>query len=290
MIAVWWQAARPKTLLASVCPVAIGTALAVRDQSFHLASALAALAGAVAIQIGTNYCNDYFDARQGADTVARKGPQRAVQAGLVSPAAMLRATILTFSLAALVCVYLVSRAGWGLALIGALSLASGVGYTASRFSLAYLGLGDLFVLAFFGPIAVAGTYYVQALKISPDAILIGFAPGLISVGILIVNNLRDIHEDSQAQKRTLAVRFGASFARWEYLVVMSLAAFIPTLLWLARHWPSSVLATSVPLLLGLVLARQLWSVNGSDLNPYLGKTAVVLLLFTVCFSGYCVWG
>lgn len=289
MFSIWWHAARPKTLMASICPVVIGTALASRDGQFHAGAALAALLGAIAIQVGTNYANDYFDARQGADTDARKGPRRAVQAGLVAPAAMLRATVIAFTIAAIFCAYLVSRAGWTLAAIGILSLISGVGYTASRFSLAYLGLGDLFVLFFFGPIAVAGTYFVQALQWSPASILAGFAPGFVSVGILVVNNLRDIQEDAQAQKRTLAVRYGATFARLEYLACMLLAACIPVGLWLLTGWPVQVLWSSLPLLLGLVLSRQLWNTEGVALNPYLGKTAAVLMLFTLVFSGYCLW-
>lgn len=289
MVSIWWQAARPKTLMASVCPVVIGAALAARDEQFHAGAALSALFGAIAIQIGTNYANDYFDARQGADTESRKGPRRAVQSGMVSPQAMLNATILAFSVAALFCVYLVSRAGWVLAVIGVLSFISGVGYTASRFSLAYLGLGDLFVLMFFGPIAVAGTYFVQTLNWSPSAFLVGFAPGLISVGILVVNNLRDIQEDAQAQKRTLAVRYGPTFARFEYLTCMVFAALVPFGLWRFQGWPGYVIASSVPLLIGLEFARQIWHTDGVALNPYLGKTAAVLMLFTLVFSGYCLW-
>ena len=136
---VWFLAARPKTLLASVCPVAIGTALAQRDGLAHCVTATSALIGAISIQVGTNFCNDYFDFRQGADTSQRKGPTRAVQAGWVSPKVMLSAALAAFTVTAAMCVYLVARAGWPLALIGAISILCGIGYTASRFSLSVPG-------------------------------------------------------------------------------------------------------------------------------------------------------
>ncbi len=193
----------PKTLFASICPVAIGTALAERDHASHAITAAVALLGAISIQVGTNFCNDYFDFQQGADTSRRKGPTRAVQAGWVKPRDMLAATMIAFSVTLASCVYLVARAGWPLAVVGAVSILCGIWYTATRFSLAYLGLGDLFVLIFFGPVAVAGTHYVQTLRFSSDAAFAGLAPGFISVGILVVNNLRDIQDDAAAHKRTL---------------------------------------------------------------------------------------
>jgi 1,4-dihydroxy-2-naphthoate octaprenyltransferase len=284
----WFLAARPKTLFAGICPVVLGTALAEREGVAHPLAALAALLGAMSIQIGTNFCNDYFDFRQGADTRDRKGPIRAVAAGRVSPATMLAATFATFSITAAICVYLVARAGWPLAILGAISILCGVGYTATRFSLAYLGLGDLFVLVFFGPVAVAGTFYVQALRFSPGAAVAGIAPGLISVGILVVNNLRDIQEDAQANKRTLAVRWGATFARWEYTLCLLGAALVPPLLWLQFTLPPQITAASLALLPGLALVRQIWTHDGPSLNSLLGKTGGLLVLFTLVFSLVCI--
>jgi 1,4-dihydroxy-2-naphthoate octaprenyltransferase len=288
MLKNWWLAARPKTLFASIGPVVIGTALAARDGGFHAAAALAALLGAISIQVGTNFANDYFDYHQGADTAARKGPTRAVQAGLISPAAMWRATLVAFGVTGLICVYLVTRAGWPLAVVGTLSVACGLGYTASRFSLAYLGLGDLFVLVFFGPVAVAGTHYVQTLRLSPSAVVAGLAPGCISVGILVVNNLRDIAEDARANKRTLAVRYGAEFARWEYTLCMVVASLVPVILWWQWGFAPAILAASLALLPGFLLARQLWRRDGPTLNPILAQTAGVLLLFTLVISSISV--
>lgn len=287
-IVPWILAARPKTLLAGFCPVAIGSALAWRSEGFHLLAASAALFGAICIQIGTNFCNDYCDYFQGADTEDRKGPTRAVQAGLVTPAQMLAATTLMFGLAAAATSYLVYRAGWGLLLIGIVSILFGVLYTAGRYSLAYLGLGDLFVLIFFGPVAVAGTYYVQTLNLTSDVIVAGFAPGLLAVGLLVVNNLRDIDEDRLANKRTLAVRFGKAFVRSEYTVCVLAAACIPAALFLAWNYPASVLLACLVAVPSCALARQVWRTDGERLNPYLGKTAATLLLYTLLFCVGCV--
>ncbi|MCP4195123.1 MAG: 1,4-dihydroxy-2-naphthoate polyprenyltransferase [Planctomycetaceae bacterium] len=289
MFRVWLQAARPKTLLASVCPVMIGAALAYRDHVFHLPSALAALVGALSIQIGTNFCNDYCDFLQGADTENRKGPTRAVQAGLTTPRQMMVATIVSFLVTILVCIYLVYRAGWPFAVIGGLSILFGVLYTASRYSLAYLGLGDLFVLVFFGPVAVAGTYYVQALQFVPQTVIAGLAPGFISVGILVVNNLRDVDEDRAAKKRTLAVRFGLTFARLEYLVCILAAAAIPVCLWQLDYLPAGVLIASFMLAPGVGMARRLGDLQGAKLNPFLGRTAALLLGYTLIFCLGCVF-
>lgn len=289
MLKHWLLATRPKTLLAGFAPVAIGTALAWRDGRFHALAAAAALAGAMCIQIGTNFCNDYFDHRQGADTDDRKGPTRAVQAGWISPRAMLTATFIMFATLALICVYLVSRAGWPIIVIGVASAVFGVLYTAGRYSLAYLGLGDPFVLFFFGPVAVAGTYYVQALAMNTATIVAGLAPGLIAVGLLVVNNLRDVEEDRIAEKRTLAVRFGAQFVRWEYTLCLLLAAAIPGILWSAFGFSSSIQVASLIALPALFMIRKVWTTDGVALNPFLGMTAGLLLLYTILFCGALVW-
>lgn len=289
MLRIWVEAARPKTLLVSVCAVVMGTAIAFRDGAAHLPSAVAALIGALAIQIGTNYANDYFDARQGADTAERKGPRRAVQAGLVTPAAMLQATLIAFGIAAIMTILLVMRAGWPLAVVGGISVLCGIGYTASRFSLAYLGLGDVFVLVFFGPVAVAGACYVQTLAAPWNAAVAGLAPGFLSVGILVVNNLRDIQQDAHAGKRTLAVRFGDGFARGEYLACMLLAAGIPVVLHLGLGWGAPILLASLAILPGVALVRGIGRTSGAALNPYLGRTAALLLLYTGVFSLACPW-
>jgi 1,4-dihydroxy-2-naphthoate octaprenyltransferase len=280
---IWIQAARPKTLWAGVAPVLIGAALAKGDGVFHAVSVLLALAGAILVQVGTNYCNDYCDFKKGADTAQRVGPVRATQAGLVTPRAMAVATVVVFALAAVVCSALVARAGWPLAVVGVVSILCGVLYTAGPVPLAYVGLGDLFVLIFFGPVAVAGTYYVQALALPVHAVLAGIAPGLLSVAILTVNNLRDIETDRVAGKRTLAVRFGKGFARGEYAACIFGAALVPLALYFATGRSGGIFGSLI-LLPGLATIRLVMRDEGAPLNPMLGRTALLLLAYSVLFS------
>ncbi len=177
----WIIAFRLKTLPAAVAPVLIGTAMACGHGVQDYTMALVALFGAVMIQIGTNLANDYFDFIKGADTPDRIGPTRVTQAGLIAPSDVRNVMILVFLLAALSSIVLILHAGWVIALIGVLSILSGVFYTAGPRPLGYMGLGELFVLVFFGPVAVGGTYYVQSLEINPAVVIAGFGPGLLRV-------------------------------------------------------------------------------------------------------------
>ncbi|MFH1688408.1 MAG: 1,4-dihydroxy-2-naphthoate polyprenyltransferase [bacterium] len=281
---VWILAARPKTLWAAICPVLIGVVMAIDAQRLAVLPALAALWGAVWIQIGTNFANDYFDFKSGADQGERLGPLRVTQAGLVKPSIMKRATILAFGLATVAGAYLVYVAGWPILVIGLLSLMLGWLYTAGPYPLGYHGLGEIFVLVFFGPVAVAGTYYVQAQTFAWTTVVAGLAPGLMSVGILAVNNLRDADGDALAGKRTLAVRFGKSFAKLEYIVSVIVAAMVPLSLslWLEDHYWAN-LTWLVPLaaipIFRLVMTRQ-----GRILNRALAATGMLLLLYTLLFA------
>ncbi len=278
----WLLAARPKTLLAALSPVAIGTQMALVDDEFHLLALLTTLLCAISIQIGTNFCNDSYDFHQGADTESRKGPARAVQSGFISPRAMLIATIIAFAFAGGSAWMLYLRAGWPFLLLGALSIVLGISYTAGRFSLAYLGIADPFVLIFFGPVAVAGTQYIQSFQFDGSTILAGLGPGLISTGLLVVNNLRDIDEDRGANKRTLAVRFGATFSRYQYAICIVGAAIVPAIFAISQgSWGPAI--ASFVIIPGLVLIRKVWRSSGAELRPCLGMTAGILLLFTVLF-------
>ena len=281
---VWIQAARPKTLPAAIAPVAMGVAVAARDCVLHPLSAAAALVGALLMQVGTNFANDYYDGVKGTDTEARLGPQRVVQAGLVAPATMRRAFLATFGLAVLVGVYLVARAGWPILVIGISSVACGVLYTAGPKPLGYLGLGDVLVLAFFGPIATGGTYFVQALAWNEVALLCGVGPGLLAVALLTVNNLRDVEGDRVAGKRTLAVRFGPRFARVEFLGCLLGAAALPVVLWAAFGGPVGVLAASAAGLLALpALAGVLRWCPGARLEGALAAMGRTLTLYALAF-------
>jgi 1,4-dihydroxy-2-naphthoate polyprenyltransferase len=282
---VWLLAARPKTLWAGMCPVLIGTAMAYAAGALHLASAIAALLGAVLIQIGTNFANDYYDFLKGADTEERVGPTRATQAGLVTPVQMRNATALVLALAFVVGLYLVYRGGWPILLIGVLSIAFAVLYTGGPYPLAYLGLGDVFVLVFFGPVAVGGTYYVQALELPGEVLIAGLAPGLFSVAILTVNNLRDIESDRRSGKRTLPARFGMRFGRAEYAVALAGASLvIPAVLVLLRPEHRWCLIAAFSFLAALPAIRQVLRLEGAALNPYLGRTGQLLLLYSLLFA------
>lgn len=282
---LWILAARPKTLWAAVAPVVLGTAMAIEAGSPHLPSALAALVAAVLIQIGTNLSNDYHDFVKGADTARRKGPVRVTQAGLVEPDAVRRAALLTFSLAFLAGIYLIWRGGWVILLIGILSIMFGILYTAGRYSLAYLGLADLFVFVFFGPVAVAGTYFVQALDVDPNTIIAGSGAGFLAMAILLVNNVRDVDEDRAAGKRTLVVRAGRQFGVALYnacflgagIAAIVVAALSP------GHWWALVALIVIPV--GVMNTRKLrTSTDPAVLNPLLGVTARMLLLYCLLFG------
>ncbi len=283
-VSIWLSAARPKTLPAAAAPVIVGCGLAMGDGAFSLVPSLAALLGALLIQIGTNYANDYYDFVKGTDTAARLGPTRATQAGLVTPAQMKRATVLVFGLALLVGCYLVWHAGWPVLLIGLLSIAFGLLYTAGPFPLGYNGLGDIFVLIFFGPVAVGGTYFVNTLEFSSQSIIAGLMPGLFSVGILTVNNLRDIDNDRGTGKNTLAVRFGQSFAKVEFLVCVTAPHAVAAYLAVSeRRWLA--LISLVPLALTIPLVRTIWTAtDGPTLNQALGSTGRLLMAHALLFS------
>jgi 1,4-dihydroxy-2-naphthoate octaprenyltransferase len=281
---VWVLAARPKTLPAGLAPVLIGTAMAFADGRMYWPAALAAALGSLFIQIGTNYANDYFDFKKGADTHERLGPIRVTQAGLVTPGAMKSATVVVFSAALLVGAFLVYRGGLPIAAIGIMSILFGVLYTGGPYPLGYNGLGDIFVLMFFGPVAVGGTYFVQTLTITAPVILAGLAPGLFSVAILTVNNLRDIDSDRASGKKTLAVRFGRRFAVTEYVLCIVAACLVPPILIIAYdHSIWSVMA-SAAVLLAIPAMRAIATTSGTPLNHTLALTGRLLLIFSLLFS------
>lgn len=281
----WILAARPKTLWAAVSPVLIGVALAMDDGVFHFPSAFIALIGAVLIQIGTNYANDYFDYLKGADTEERLGPTRATAAGWVQPSHMRNAFILVFVLTAILGSYLIVRSGWPIVIIGALSILFAIIYTAGPFPLGYNGLGDIFVFIFFGPVAVGGTYYVQALDINSTVFLAGIAPGLFSAAILTVNNLRDINQDVKSGKKTLQVRFGRKFGQLEYLLSIAIACLIPALLAFQTSGHFAALLAVPTFMLAIPSLKIIFKEEPSKrYNAVLAQTGKMLLIFSLVFS------
>ncbi|NIA29678.1 MAG: 1,4-dihydroxy-2-naphthoate polyprenyltransferase [Actinobacteria bacterium] len=282
---VWILASRPKTLWAAVSPVIIGTAMAFGDGKAHWLSAFLAAFAAVMIQIGANFSNDYFDYIKGADEGERLGPTRATQAGLVRPQEMKWAFILAYSLAAVAGVYLLFRGGWPILMIGVFSILAGIFYTAGPFPLGYIGLGDVFVLIFFGLLAVGGTYYVQALAINRLVIIAGIAPGLFSMAILTVNNLRDINNDRKAGKKTLAVRWGKNFARAEYLFSMFIACLVPVILFFLTTRHIYALASSIVFFFALPLIKIIYrNEPGAIFNQVLAQTGKLLFFYSLIFS------
>lgn len=280
----WILAARPKTLWAAVAPVMVGSACAGSVGSFRWLPALACLSVALWVQVGTNFANDVFDFEKGADTGERLGPTRAVQAGLLSPAEMRRAMWLAFGLCFLSGLFLVWHSGWPLLVLGLVSIASGLAYTGGPFPLAYNGLGDLFVLVFFGFVAVCGTAYAQVGRVPEVAFWAAIPVGALATAILVVNNLRDRPTDAKAGKKTLAVRFGVTFTRGEYALLVAAAYATPLILWgrgLAGPWVLLPLST---LPLALRLAGRIFRDRGRALNPSLGATALLLLLFSLLLA------
>ena len=216
MLEVWIQAIRPRTLVAAIVPVMVGCSLAHAGGSFTPLPAFLCLGFALLVQVGTNFANDYYDFRKGADGPERLGPARTVSSGLIAPGVMWRAMVCVLVLAFVVGLGLLPFGGWKLLCVGLASLVCAIAYTGGPFPLAYLGLGDVFVIAFFGLVAVAFTFFVQAGAFTADAWLAGLAVGLVINNLLVVNNYRDMEEDRRSRKRTLAVRFGRPFSLWQF--------------------------------------------------------------------------
>ena len=274
------MAARPKTLTAAIAPVVTGTGLAAYHDVLAWLPAVAAMLGAILIQIGTNLANDYYDFVRGGDTEERVGPVRVTQAGILPPETVKRGMIVTLAAAVLVGVYLVWVGGWPILWIGLASVACAVLYTGGPFPLAYHGLGDVFVFLFFGLIAVGGTYWVQGLAWPPDAMLAGVGLGALSTAILVVNNLRDIETDAKAGKRTMAVRLGPDGTKVEYVVALAVAAAVPVTGVVAFGWPATTLAALAVAPLTLAPLRAvLGHGDPRELLPALGATARVVALY-----------
>ncbi len=278
----WVMACRPRTLTAAVAPVAAGTGLAHMHGGFALLPALAALAVAMLIQVGTNLANDYYDYRKGGDSEGRLGPVRVTQAGLIEGRAVLRGALLAFALATGPGVYLALVAGWPMVAVGVACIASGIAYTGGPWPLGYHGLGDLFVFVFFGLVAVAGTCYVQLLEFRPDSLTAGIALGAASTAILVVNNLRDMETDARAGKRTLAVRMGGGWTKAQYVSLLGLTAAVPFAGMALHGWSPQVLLAlcALPAVAGtlrLVLTYR----EPASLNRALAGTARFLGLFGV---------
>lgn len=283
LVCAWIEAARPKTLPASVSPVLLGSALAFYDGVFMLLPAL--LCGLVALfaQIASNFANDYFDFKKGADKEDRLGPERAVAQGWISPKAMLVGTFIALGLACVCGIFLLFFSVWQLLFVGIAIAVCVLAYSAGPFPLAYNGLGDMCVLLFYGIIPVCFTYYIQTLTFSLLSFLLSVALGLLSVNILVVNNYRDYAQDKAARKRTTIVLFGRGFGRAFY-IVNDLLAFIivfPLLVdapWWIQFWFAALFALS------FFTCKELFTRDGKELNQTLAHTARNVFLFALGLS------
>jgi 1,4-dihydroxy-2-naphthoate polyprenyltransferase len=283
---LWLMAARPRTLPAAIAPVLVGTAAAVEaSRELRVGPFVAALAGSVLIQIGTNLANDYSDARRGADDVDRLGPVRVTAAGLVTPRRVLVATWIAFAGAVAVGIYLAAVAGPVILAVGAASILAGVLYTGGPRPYGYAGLGELFVFLFFGLVAVNGSYFVQLQRLDWLPFALSVPVGMLATAILVVNNVRDVDTDRRAGKLTLAVRIGRDRARRLYAALV-LGAYALLAIGLAATGgplPAAIAFGSLPLAAAPLraVARR---TDGPSLNGALAQTGALLGAFSVLLT------
>lgn len=284
----YWIASRPKTWVASISPVLIGTSLAIK--TFSLSIFILTLLFSLCIQIGTNFANDYFDFINGADTATRKGPKRATQQGWIAPSAMLRAALIAFSLAIFFATPLMLKVGfwsWGVA---AICILFGIIYTGGPKPLGYLGLGELLVFIFFGPIAVCGTYFLQTGAVTFLCFISSLSPALLSTAILVANNLRDEITDRAANKKTLIVRWGSKFGSYEYAFMVISAILIPCILAGLNLAPFAIGLTSLIAIPAYSLIKKAFLFkNPLELIGLLEGTSFLLFLYTLLFCASIIW-
>lgn len=282
-IQVWLEAARPKTLPASFSPVLLGCALTYRDGVFNLLPAVLCLLVALLAQIASNFANDYFDFKKGADGEDRLGPERAVASGWITPKDMLWGTFIALGLSCLCGCFLLFYGGWELIFVGIAIAICVLAYSAGPFPLAYNGLGDVCVVLFYGIIPVCFTYYVQALSFSLLSFLLSLSLGLLSANILIVNNYRDYVQDKAARKRTTIVLFGRKFGVVAYFLngVLALLIAFPLLLNVSL-WMVGLFALFFALFISTWL--EMMHNEGRALNKTLGHTARNVFLYALLLS------
>jgi len=294
---LWYLSTRPKTLPAAIAPVLIGLSLSFyylktsldyfsfNNLKTNILIAILTLMSALLIQIGTNFANDYFDFLKGADNEKRVGPTRLIQAGLIKKNEMLIAFVITFFITILIGIFLVIRGGYPILIIGLFAILFGILYTAGPKPLGYIGLGDIFVFIFFGVVSVLGTYYLQTLTIDLVAFIVSIAPGLLSVAILVANNIRDINTDKESGKKTLIVRFGYNFGIFEYLFCIILAHIIPIIAVIITKKHYFALISILTIFLAIKPIKIIISKPKPQfLIPVLGRTSQILLIFSILFS------
>ncbi len=284
----WVDGARPRTLPAAIAPVAVGTGLAIHDGSPNAVRALLCLLIAVALQVGVNFANDYSDGIKGTDAT-RVGPVRLVGQGLASPRAVRAAALAAFGIAALAGLLLIALVGnWWLLLIGAASIAAAWLYTGGPRPYGYAGLGEVFVLVFFGIVPVIGTTYVQTGTVPTASVIASIAVGLLACAILVTNNLRDIPTDRAVGKRTLAVRLGDAGTRALYVACIATSLAATVMLAALTTWV--LLATVVVFALAIPPLRLIAAgATGPSLIPALKATGLLLLVYGIVVGAGLAW-
>jgi len=279
-ISIWFEALRPKTLPASIVPVALGSAIAAIDGKFTWSIFIATLLCAALMQIASNFINEIYDFRRGADTPLRLGPRRAVSEGVISEQNMKFAALIAITVAFLIGLYLTSIAGWPIFVVGVISLAAAWAYTGGKYPLAYIGLGEAMAFIFYGIIAVCGVYYIYPGTVTQSAVMLSLAPAALSANILAVNNIRDIETDRIAGKRTFAVRFGVIYARVMY-AIFTVIPFITTIALVSAGYSKYIMLSFVAIPAAVMLIIGVVRRKGADLNPILAGTGALLAVYAV---------
>ncbi|HIT14865.1 MAG TPA: 1,4-dihydroxy-2-naphthoate octaprenyltransferase [Candidatus Avimuribaculum pullicola] len=286
-IKIWIECARLRTLPVSVAGVVAACALALRHGVFAWVPAVLCFVFAVLAQVVSNFANEYYDFKRGADKKGRVGPRRGVTEGDIKPDTLRAVTFVTLLVACLVGCCLIPFGGWWLIVVGIFIAIFALAYSAGPYPLSYHGLGDVAVLLFFGIVPVNLTYYVQSgVLYELDVMLASIAIGLMGVNVLVVNNYRDMDDDREAGKHTTVVIFGRKVAAIAYLVngFVAMALLVPV--WVSTHW----IALAIPLIyliLHAVAWRGLVARTGAALNPLLGITSINMLLFSLLLALYC---
>jgi 1,4-dihydroxy-2-naphthoate octaprenyltransferase len=280
----WVLASRPKTLLAAIIPVMVGSALAISQNKFLFIYSFVALLCSILIQIGTNFTNDLYDHLKGVDSKNRKGPERVISSGLISPFEIKVAIAVVFGLAFLLGLYLVYFVGIVILIIGVLSIAAGLAYTAGPYPLAYNGLGDVFVFAFFGIIGTMGTYYLHVQEFTLLSFLISLPVGALITNILVINNYRDIDEDREANKNTLVVKLGKRFARFQIIFSIIISYIILIILYTQYNFNFWIFLPLSTIPIAYVQIKMLYTLKGTQLNKTLELSAKYAALFGLLFS------
>ena len=280
----WVLASRPKTLLAAIVPVMVGTSLAVNIGEFNLLISFVALICSLLIQVGTNLTNDLYDYLKGADTKSRKGPVRVLASGLITVKEMKAGIFITFISAFILGLYLVYVGGVIILVIGILAIIAGLAYTAGPYPLAYKGLGDIFVFMFFGLIGTLGTFYLHTNELSLPAFLSSIPVGALITNILVVNNYRDIEEDRLAGKNTLAVKLGKTFTQYQFIFLIAVSFLTPLVLFLFFDFKIWIFLPYFTSPVAYNITKMLFTLDGIHLNKTLELTAKLSALYGILFS------